>query len=148
MSRILPRHECLTMLKKLLNRRIKLSWMVIAFYSTFAINTIANAEETLPIFANITLNRQFSPDPMIVRGMSGGSELGRQIAGKKQTPTGPCAGFTDIKPDYTLVLSTKFHYLKLVVESSQDTTLIIQGPVVHGVMTILMLKILALLVNG
>jgi hypothetical protein len=61
--------------------------------------------------------------------MSGGSVQGSKIAGKAETPpTGPCQGFMDEVPDHTLKLTSKFDYLKLVVESPADTTMIIKGP--------------------
>ena len=51
-----------------------------------------------------------------------------RVAGRQDTPTGPCVGFMDEAPDHTLVLTSFFNYLSLVVESPQDTTLVISGP--------------------
>ena len=65
---------------------------------------------------------------MTIRGISGGSVPASDVAGRKQTPTGPCVGFMDEAPDHTLVLTSFFNYLSLVVESPQDTTLVISGP--------------------
>lgn len=80
------------------------------------------------IFENVTIRPRFSPDPMTIRGISGGSVPASNVAGRKQTPTGPCVGFIDEAPDHTLVLTSFFNYLSLVVESPQDTTLVISGP--------------------
>lgn len=92
-------------------------------------HTVANAQTASPIFGDVTIQHPFSPDPLTVRGMSGGAISGDTIAGKKETqPTGPCKGFVDQDPDHTLKLTSKFDYLKLVVDSPADTTMIIKGP--------------------
>ncbi|MFM7408433.1 MAG: hypothetical protein ACKO3K_17705 [Cuspidothrix sp.] len=92
-------------------------------------NTVANAQTVSPIFGDVTIQHPFSPDPLTVRGMSGGSISADTVAGKKETaPTGPCKGFVDQDPDHTLKLTSKFDYLKLVVDSPADTTMIIKGP--------------------
>jgi len=101
--------------------------IIVIFCTTVGFNPVVNAEETPPMFGNATINPKFSPDPMILRGMSGGSVSGEKIAGQRTTATGPCSGYTDEKPDHTLELTDKFDYLKLQVESPQDTTLIIKG---------------------
>ena len=116
------------MSKTALNQGIKLSLMIITLGIASLIHTAADAEEAPPIFGDITIDRQFSPDPLTVRGMSGGSVPGRQIAGRTETPTGPCTGFVDQTPGHTLKLKSAFEYLKLLVESPQDTTMIVQGP--------------------
>src|SRR5690348_3329562 len=116
------------MSKTSLNRGIRLSLAVFAFCVTSVTNTITNAQEAPPIFGDVTLNHSFSPDPMNVRGMSGGSVSGNQVAGRTETATGPCTGFVDEAPDHTLELTTKFDYLKLQVQSPQDVTMIVKGP--------------------
>jgi hypothetical protein len=92
-------------------------------------NPVANAQEAPPIFGDVTIQHPFTPDPLTVRGMSGGSIPGSKIAGKAETqPTGPCQGFMDEAPDHTVKLTSKFDYLKLVVQSPADTTMIVKGP--------------------
>ncbi|MGB3536300.1 MAG: hypothetical protein WBA13_22635 [Microcoleaceae cyanobacterium] len=81
-----------------------------------------------PIFENITLSPNFHPDPLTVRGLSGGAILAEKTAGRSQTPTGPCIGFIDGQPDHTLVLNNFFNYLSLRVKSNADTILVIRGP--------------------
>ena len=95
---------------------------------TLFITSIVNAEEAPKIFGDVTIGPQFSPDPLTVRGMSGGSISGNQVGGRSETATGPCTGFVDETPDHTLALTSKFEYLKLQVQSPEDTTLIIKGP--------------------
>ncbi len=82
----------------------------------------------LGLFENITISPRFSPDPIIIRGISGGSIPAARIAGRDQSITGPCVGLVDEEPDHRLELTAFFNYLSLQVESSQDTTLVIRGP--------------------
>lgn len=80
------------------------------------------------IFENLTLSPKFSPDPTIIRGISGGLVPAKTIAGRADTSTGPCVGFMDENPDHTLVLNAFFNYLSVVVEAPEDTTMVISGP--------------------
>lgn len=118
------------MLTKVINRGIKVSLIMIATLAVAsAIHNIARAEdETPPIFGDIYIGRRLRQDPMTVRGMSGGSIPGKEITGRGETPTGPCTGFFDEEPDHTLELEDKLDYLKLEVESPEDTTIIVSGP--------------------
>lgn len=96
------------------------------FFSNLAL--IQPPVQSQTIFENVTIQPKFSPDPMTIRGISGGSVPASNVAGKTETPTGPCVGFVDEPPDHTLVLTSYFNYLRLQVESPQDTTLVIKGP--------------------
>jgi hypothetical protein len=80
------------------------------------------------IFENVTISPKFSPEPLIIRGISGGSVPANKVAEGAETPTGPCVGFVDEPPDHTIVLTSFFNYLSLIVESPQDTTIVINGP--------------------
>lgn len=77
---------------------------------------------------NITVSPGFSPTPIRVQGVSGGSVSISQIAGRQETANGPCVGFAESKPDHNLVLSSPFNYLSIQVESREDTTLLVRGP--------------------
>ncbi|MDJ0797337.1 MAG: hypothetical protein QNJ51_10985 [Calothrix sp. MO_167.B12] len=112
---------------KLIYPRIKLSVLFCAIAIALPMNAV-RAEKILPMFGDMKIDHKFSPDPMMMRGMSGGSKPAISITGKKQTPTGACTGFVDEKPDHTLHLRGKFSYLKLKVSSSDDATMIIKGP--------------------
>ena len=81
-----------------------------------------------PMFENITLSPKFSPNPILIRGLSGGPALAKDTAGREETQTGNCMGYVDQQPDHTLILTTFFNYLKLQVQSSEDTVLVIRGP--------------------
>lgn len=110
-----------------MSKKVLTTGMII-LWTTGGFNQVANAQRVSQIFENVTIQYPFSPDPLTVRGMSGGSIPGSQIAGTETTPTGPCKGFMDEAPDHTLKLVSKFEYLKLVVNSPADTTMIIKGP--------------------
>ncbi len=115
------------MTKVSIYQRIKLSFVISVIAIAFPPN-VAKAQEILPMFGDVTIGNKFSPDPILMRGMSGGSTSGKSIAGRRDTPTGACTGFFDAKPDHTLQLKRKFDYLKLKVTSPGDTALIIKGP--------------------
>ncbi|MBW4641547.1 MAG: hypothetical protein KME23_00700 [Goleter apudmare HA4340-LM2] len=114
--------------KLALNQGIRLLLMILTLSVTSTINTAANGKEPPPIFGDITIGRKFSPDPITVRGVSGGSIPANQVAKRVETPTGPCTGFVDEAPGHTLQLTSKFDYLKLKLQSPADTTLVISGP--------------------
>lgn len=80
------------------------------------------------IFEKVTIGKEFTPDPLVLEGVSGGSEDARAIAGRGETPTGACVGFVDAEPDIKLTLTDFFEYLKVEVESQADTTIVITGP--------------------
>lgn len=84
--------------------------------------------QSQPIFENVRLGSKFSPDPLTIRGISGGAVESKSVAGRAQTPTGPCVGFVDQPPDHTIELTSFFNYLSLQVQSPEDTTLVISGP--------------------
>ncbi|MBE9116517.1 hypothetical protein IQ249_11460 [Lusitaniella coriacea LEGE 07157] len=88
----------------------------------------AIAQPSPPIFENVTVSPQFSPDPISVRGISGGSLPARSASNRDETATGPCVGFIDRPPDHTLTLTAFFDFLSVEVESSEDTTMVVQGP--------------------
>ena len=88
----------------------------------------AQEKNSTPIFEDVTLSPQFSPDPMTLRGLSGGPFSAPEKAGLQETATGPCVGFIDEKPDHRLVLTSFFQYLSIQVKSNDDTSLIVRGP--------------------
>lgn len=81
-----------------------------------------------PIFENVSIGSNFSPNPLTVRGISGGSVPADKVAGRAETVNGPCVGFVDAQADHTLVLKDFFKYLSLQVQSPEDTTIIVRGP--------------------
>jgi hypothetical protein len=63
-----------------------------------------------------------------MRSTAGGAIAVKEIVGKTSTPTGPCTGFANSKPNHVLVLTTFFKSLSVLVDSPEDTALAIQGP--------------------
>jgi hypothetical protein len=116
------------MAKRALDRGIGLSLMVFTLFVTSVTHAGADVQQTPPIFGDMTIGKNFSPDPFTVRGMSGGSFPGNHVAKRTETATGPCTGFVDETPDHKLEITSKFDYLKLQVQSPEDTTLIVKGP--------------------
>ena len=72
-------------------------------------------------FGTIRLTPGFLPDPSVNAGTSGGSQ-----AASRRFPG--CAGWVARTPDHILVATAAFSFLRIFVESSADTTLVIQGP--------------------
>ncbi len=113
----------------MINQILKLSLLTITLLTLANIKFVAHADETPPsIFEDIVIGNEFDPDPLVVRGMSGGKIPANKLADRTETLTGPCKGFFDREPDHTLQLTSKFDYLKLQVQSPKDTTLMIEGP--------------------
>jgi hypothetical protein len=91
--------------------------------------TLAQAQQAPPPrLENVTIGPKFPPEPLTVRGISGGSVSGENVAGRAETANGPCVGFVDEKPDHTLVITDFFNYLSLQVQGPEDTTIIVRGP--------------------
>lgn len=112
--------------KKLLNLKLILAILVTAGLTT---STKVQAQQVAsPLFQNVTIDSNFSPDPLTLRGISGGSVSAEKVAGRKETANGSCVGFVDAEADHTLVLKNFFEYLKIQVQSPQDTTIIVRGP--------------------
>lgn len=76
----------------------------------------------------VTIGPRFSPNPLDVQGVAGGDMSLKEIVNLAKTPTGECVGYTQTKPNQTIELTDFFESLSLVVQSSEDTALAIQGP--------------------
>ncbi|MEB3339161.1 MAG: hypothetical protein VKJ46_16950 [Leptolyngbyaceae bacterium] len=87
----------------------------------------AQPKKSPNLLEDIKINPQFS-NPILLRGLSGGTTPAQNVAGRAETTTGPCVGFVNDKPDHTLVLPEFFKYLSLQVQSPEDTTLVVRGP--------------------
>jgi len=115
--------------KKVLHRGVALLSMIASTAVGLGTYNPAQAQPASPpIFENVTIGSNFSPNPLTVRGISGGSVPGKNVAGRAETANGPCVGFVDEQPDHTVVLKDFFNYLSLQVQSPEDTTMIVRGP--------------------
>ena len=119
-------HQTFKLLKR--NRITLLLLLILA--GSFSYNPAVRAQKfrSQAIFENLTLAPSFNPDPLTIRGISGGFYEANLVAERQETITGPCAGFLDREPDHIINLTSYFHYLRLQVESPEDTTLVIRGP--------------------
>lgn len=96
--------------------------------SKLCFSTPVIAQPVPSLYENVRIGPRFSPDPVTIRGISGGSIPLETIAGRQETPNGPCVGMANEPPGHTLQLTSFFNYLSLQVESPEDTTLLIKGP--------------------
>ncbi|MDH5493132.1 MAG: hypothetical protein OEY14_14350, partial [Myxococcales bacterium] len=72
-------------------------------------------------FGTVTLLPGFMPDPHIVSGTSGGQT-------DASSKSSQCRGWISSTPDHILRVRTSFSFLRIVVASSEDTTLVVAGP--------------------
>ena len=93
-------------------------------------NAPASAQQvkSTSMFENPTISPNFSPDPLTITGIGGGTVPSQKVAGRAETATGSCVGFVDAKPDHKIVLTNFFKNLTIQVESPEDMTLLIKGP--------------------
>ena len=78
--------------------------------------------------SQITLGNEAFANPLVVEGISGGKQKATEIVKTESTTTGYCNGYINSQPNHTLVLSEFWEFLKIEVNSSTDTTIIIEGP--------------------
>lgn len=76
----------------------------------------------------ITLDDRVDPDPLIVLGIGGGELEATDVVDTEGTTTGFCNGFVNRRPNHVLVLEEFFEFLKIEVDSSTDTTIVVEGP--------------------
>ena len=86
-----------------------------------------------PIYETVTLRAGFTPDPYEVRLVSGGSvDVQRNIGSRADGRVGDrrCRGFVANAPDVRLRFTAGSGVLPLIisVDSSADTTLVVNGP--------------------
>jgi hypothetical protein len=100
-------------------------WVI---FSSLGLSPVVSQPQQRTVFDKITLSPNFNPDPTRLEGVSGGLVEAREITKQLETPTGPCVGFVDRQPDHQITLTAFFNYLSVMVESKEDTTLIVTGP--------------------
>lgn len=72
-------------------------------------------------FGTVNLTTGFTPDPQVFSGTSGGAMAAQNM-------NSACRGWISPTPDHLLVLNSAFSFLRVFVESSADTTLVVQLP--------------------
>jgi hypothetical protein len=104
--------------------RLSLLWLISTIISCSLLNS--SFAQSAP--KKITLVNQVDPDPLILKGMSGGKIRATDMVNTEGTTTGFCNGFVSNRPNHVLVLSNFFEFLKIEVASSTDTTIVVEGP--------------------
>jgi hypothetical protein len=94
-------------------------WRLIVLLVVGGLFTSALAQSQGGSGGGATLSPGFLPDPFIISYVAGGSEPASQYGAE-------CRGNVASEPDHILYLSA-FDYLKVSVQSSSDTTLVIYG---------------------
>lgn len=77
-----------------------------------------------PAFGQVSLRSGFMPDPHVVSGTAGGPVRANQV-------NSSCRGHVTAQPSHVLMSPTGFQTLRLVVNSSIDTTLVVMLPNGH-----------------
>jgi hypothetical protein len=75
-------------------------------------------------FGTITLATGFTPDPHVASGTSGAGASGRDAS----TLDANCRGQIDSTPDHLFVATTAMSNLRIMANSTSDTTLVVQKP--------------------
>jgi hypothetical protein len=88
-------------------------------------STEAQAQST---FDSAIVQPKFAPDPMQLKGVTGGQSTAASVAGTKETETGACLGYMDSQPYHRIELKSRFRYLSIIASSSTDTTILVKGP--------------------
>lgn len=76
----------------------------------------------------IAINRHLITKPLTIKGISGGTIAATEITKTGNTATGSCDGFARRQPNHVLQLDSFFKSLKIEVESTADTTILVRGP--------------------
>lgn len=91
-------------------------------FACFAAGSAAAQDASLTAaYGEIRLNAGFTPDPYVVNVQAGGSVNGAQLPGA-------CTGYIASAPDFEVTYSAGSLPLVFRTMSSEDTTLIINGP--------------------
>ena len=104
------------------------NFSLFSIISTIVSLSITSTTLAQEIVKDITLDGQISPNPMMIDGISEGNLEAIEVVNTTETSTGLCSGLVEQQPDHILVLNSFFEFLKIEVESSTDTTILVQGP--------------------
>ena len=81
-------------------------------------------------YCEIEVEPGFVPDPHIGTGNIGGPMLAADLTGVANTPLGKCLAYVDTAPDHMLILSDRFEYLAIGVETEvpMESSIVIVYP--------------------
>ena len=103
-----------------MNRTLRFLSLASTVVSFFCISSVSAQQ--------VALQHRFTPNPLILEGISGGELEASEVVKTKETSTGYCYGYVNAQPNHILVLENFFDFLKIEVESNHDTTIVIEGP--------------------
>ena len=104
-------------------KSLKAHWLLL----TIILN-LAGHPAVAEVSDRVVIDRNDLAQPRVIEGISGGKIPVREIARTENTATGYCDGFVQSRPNHALKLESFFEFLRLEVESSADTTILVQGP--------------------
>lgn len=107
--------------KKLIS---KINWLLLGSTIIFNSSTISTQAQS----NNISVNSSIAKAPLVIKGKSGGTIKAKEITQIENTATGYCDGYVRPQPNHVLKLESFFESLRLEVESSADTTILVKGP--------------------
>ena len=111
-------------LSKFKTRIISIYWLLLGttiIFNSFIPRTQAQSN-------SINVNSTIAKNPLVLRGSSGGGVIAKEISQTENTATGFCDGYVRSQPNHVLKLESFFESLRLEVESSADTTILVKGP--------------------
>jgi hypothetical protein len=100
------------------------------FYVTISLIILPNSSAiaTKIDLSQMTLATGSDLNSIVVTGYTGGSYSLSSISNTDKNGL-PCVGYSDPKPDHSMILENDFDLLSIQVDSGgKDTTLVIQGP--------------------
>jgi hypothetical protein len=102
------------------------------FYWILLLGTILNLSMNSVLAQDavnkIAINPNLITKPLTIKGISGGTIAATEITKTENTATGSCDGFARRQPNHVLQLDSFFKSLKIEVESTADTTILVRGP--------------------
>ena len=111
-------------LSKSKKKLISIYWLLLGttiILNSFIISSQAQSN-------SIAINSNLAKNPLSLKGNSGGTLVAKEITQTENTSTGFCHGYVRSQPNHVLKLESFFKSLRLEVESSADTTILIKGP--------------------
>jgi hypothetical protein len=99
-------------------------WLLVGIIISFnSFTAISNAQANI-----VSIDSNISKQPLVIKGTSGGTVIAKEITQTENTATGYCHGYVRSQPNHVLKLESFFESLRLEVESSADTTILVKGP--------------------
>ena len=75
----------------------------------------------------VTIKQSNMPQPIILTGNTGGNTKAFEVSQTKSTTTGYCDGYVNSQPNHLLQIESFFESLRLEVNSSADTIILVKG---------------------